>query len=92
MADLSRVSSGFRNVEARQRFSQSIAVLHPDDSLVVRLRNLATLPVDQAARLLRIDHRDTLARLRCHRLGGLFIDDTPFVSRLHLGRLGALAA
>ena len=86
------VPSGFQNVEARQRFSESIAELHPDDSRVVRLRDLATLPIEQTARLLRIDYRDTFARVRCHRLGGLFIDDTSFVSRLHLGRLGLLTA
>jgi hypothetical protein len=89
---VSPVPSGFRNVEAGQWFSQSIAELHPDDSRVLRLRDHSTLPIEQTARLLRIDYHDALAWLRCHRLGGLFIDDTPFVSCLHLGRLGAFAA
>lgn len=86
------VPSGFRNVEAKHWLIESIAELHSDDGLVVQLRDLATLRVEDTARLLHIDHRDILARLHCHRLGGLFIDGTPFVSRLHPGRLGFLAA
>jgi hypothetical protein len=86
------VPSGFQNVEARQRFSESIAELHPDDSRVVRLLDFATLPIEQTARLLRIDYHETLAWLHRHRWKGCSSMTRRSFPVCILGRLGAFAA